>query len=308
MRALIVLNPHSGSLARLGIDRAGQWIAARCAANNLDATIAVVPGTRIGDRIKTEIAACREGERPGFDIIVIGGGDGSIRAAASVLAGSDMPLGILPLGTMNHFARDLGLPLDLDGAIRIIVSGRVRLVDVGEVDGRVFLNNSSLGIYPHLVAERDRYRRHGPARWLAAALALCRVFWRLPRPRVRVLAPGWEAVRRTTCVFIANNMYQLDTFASATRLRLDTGRLCLYMANREGRLALLVLAIRALFGRLELDRDFTQVSLESVEISVQRRRRVRLALDGESLVCRPPLHYRIRPRALRVIVPEPASP
>ena len=306
MRALVVLNPRSGSLAQLGIDRAGQLITARCAANNLDATIAFVPGTGIADRIKSEIAACREGDRPRFDSIVIGGGDGSISAAASVLAGSDIPLGILPLGTMNHFARDLGLPLELDGAIRIIVSGRVRLVDVGEVNGRVFLNNSSLGIYPHLVAERDRYRRHGPARWLAAGLALYRLLWRLPRPRVRVLAPGWEAVRRTTCLFIANNVYQLDAFASAKRLRLDTGKLCLYMANREGRLALLQLAIRAFLGRLEPERDFTQVSLESVEISV-RRRRVHVALDGESLVFRPPLLYRIRPRALRVIVPEPAS-
>lgn len=300
MRALIVLNPRSGRLAKLGIDRARQQIAARCAANNLDATIAVVPGAGIADRIKSEITGGPRGA-PGFDRVVIGGGDGSVRAAASVLAGSDLPLGILPLGTLNHFARDLGLPLDLEGAVRLTASGRVRLVDVGEVNGRVFLNNSSLGIYPHLVAERDRYRSRGPARWLAAALALCRVFWRLPRPRVRVLAPGWEAVRRTTCLFIANNMYQLDAFASATRLRLDTGELCLYMPNREGRLALLVLAIRAFLGRLEAQRDFTRLSLKSVEISLRRRRRVRVALDGESLVIRPPLHYRIRPGALRVI-------
>lgn len=262
-----------------------------------------MPGAGIADRIKSEITGGPRGA-PGFDRVVIGGGDGSVRAAASVLAGSDLPLGILPLGTLNHFARDLGLPLDLEGAVRLTASGRVRLVDVGEVNGRVFLNNSSLGIYPHLVAERDRYRSRGPARWLAAALALCRVFWRLPRPRVRVLAPGWEAVRRTTCLFIANNMYQLDAFASATRLRLDTGELCLYMPNREGRLALLVLAIRAFLGRLEAQRDFTRLSLKSVEISLRRRRRVRVALDGESLVFRPPLHYRIRPGALRVIVAE----
>jgi diacylglycerol kinase family enzyme len=304
MKALIVLNPRSGSLAKLGIDRARQRITAHCAANNLDSAIAVVPGAGIADRIRSEVAAGRGGAPSGFDRVVIGGGDGSIRTAASVLAGSDIPLGILPLGTMNHFARDLGLPLDLEGTVRLIASGRVRLVDVGEVNGRVFLNNSSLGIYPELVAERDRYRRRRPARWLAAALALCHVLWRLPRPRVRVLAPGWEAVRRTTCLFIANNMYQLDAFASATRLRLDTGKLCLYMANREGRLALLVLAIRGLLGRLEPDRDFTRESLESMAISV-RRHRVRVALDGESLVFHPPLHYRIRPRALRVIAPEP---
>ncbi len=302
------MNSGSGSLAKIGIDNGRQRVAASCEANDLAATIVIAPGSGISERIKDELDSSREGPGRGFDAVVVGGGDGTVSAAASVLAGSDVPLGILPLGTLNHFARDLGLPLDLEGAVRLIASGRVRPVDVGEVNGRVFLNNSSLGVYPHLVAERDRYRRHGPARWAAAALAFCRVLWRLPRPRVRVLACGWAAVRRTTCLFIANNMYQLDAFASATRLRLDTGELCLYMPNREGRLALLVLAIRALLGRLEAERDFTRVSLESVEISVRRRRRVRVALDGESLVFRPPLRYRIRPCALRVIVPDPAPP
>jgi diacylglycerol kinase family enzyme len=222
-----------------------------------------------------------------------------------VLAGSNLRLGILPLGTLNHFARDLGLPLDLEAAVRVIAAGRVRFVDVGEVNGRVFVNNSSLGIYPHLVAERERYRRHSPARWLAAALAIGRVLWRLPRPRICVLAPRWHAERRTTCLFIANNMYRLDAFASAKRMRLDEGDLCLYMTERGGRLALLQLAIRAFLGRLEPDHDFVLARLKSVDISAHRRR-LRVALDGESLILRPPLHYRIRPRALRVIVAAPA--
>lgn len=306
MRALIVLNPHGGTLARLGIDRARRQIAAFCAANNLDATIAVVPRDGIADRIKGEIAACQRGARPGFDTIVIGGGDGSVRAAASVLAGSDLPLGILPLGTLNHFARDLGLPLDLKAALRVVAAGRVGSVDVGEMNGRVFVNNSSLGIYPHLVAERERYRRHGPARWLAAALAICRVLWRLPRPRVRVLAPGWQTERRTTCLFIANNMYRLDGFDIGKRMRLDNGDLCLYMVKRGGRLVLLQLAMRALFGRLDPDRDFILARLKAVDISAHRRR-LRVALDGESLMLRPPLHYRIRPHALRVIIAEPGT-
>jgi diacylglycerol kinase family enzyme len=131
------------------------------------------------------------------------------------------------------------------------------------------------------------------------------VLWRLPRPRVRVIAPGWQVERRTTCLFIANNLYRLDAFASAKRVRLDQGDLCLYMANGGGRLTLLYLAVRAFLGRLEPDRDFVLAQLKSVDISAHRRR-LRVALDGESLLLRPPLHYRIRPRALRVIVPGPA--
>ena len=238
MTALVVLNPRSGALAKLGIESGTERVAAAC--------------------------------------------------------------------TLNHFARDLGPPVDLEAAVRVVGSGRVGLVDVGEVNGHVFVNNSSLGIYPHLVAERDRYRRHSPARWLAAALAVCRVLWRLPRPRVRVLAPGCDNQRRTTCLFIANNMYELDPFASARRARLDKGELCLCAPHREGRLALLQLALRAFLGRLEPDRDFALTRLKSVDIPAQRRR-LRVALDGESLVLRTPLHYCIQPRALRVIVPEPAA-
>src|SRR5690242_2028222 len=181
MRALVVLNPRSGRLAKLGIDRGRERVAAICTANGLAATIAVLPGSGIADPIRKIVG--REQSAPCFDIVIVGGGDGSVGTAASVLAGSEIPLGILPLGTRNHFARDLGVPLDLEGAVRLIASGLSDRIDVGEVNGRVFLNNSSLGIYPHLVAERDRYGRR-PARSLAVALALCRVLWRLPRPKV----------------------------------------------------------------------------------------------------------------------------
>jgi diacylglycerol kinase family enzyme len=306
LRALVVLNAHGGSLAQTGAERGCAAVSAAFEENGIAATIAVTAGDTIADVVRRAIGSDRGNEAPGYDVVVVGGGDGSLGAAASVLAGGTVPLGILPLGTFNHFARDLGLPLDLDAAIRVIARGHLSLVDVGEVNGRVFLNNSSLGIYPHLVAERDQVRRHGLAKWEAAALALCRVLWRLPRPRVRVLAPGWETVRRTPCLFIGNNMYKLDAFAIAKRSRLDDGELCLYIANRQSRLALLQLALRAFLGRLEPDRDFTLARLAAVEIWT-RRRHLRAALDGESLLLRSPLCYRIRRRALRVIAPEPIS-
>jgi diacylglycerol kinase family enzyme len=120
--------------------------------------------------------------------------------------------------------------------------------------------------------------------------------------KVWVLAAGWQTERRTPCLFIGNNLYQLDAFAVARRSRLDRGELCLYIANRRSSAALLWLAIRAVVGGLEPGRDFTLVRLAAAEIRA-RRPRLRVALDGESVILEPPLRYRVRPQALRVIVP-----
>ena len=86
------------------------------------------------------------------------GGDGTINSVASAVVGSEKSLGVLPFGTMNHFAKDLHIPLDLEGAVNTIVAGHKTKVDVGEVNGRIFLNNSSLGLYPSIVRERQKQR------------------------------------------------------------------------------------------------------------------------------------------------------
>jgi diacylglycerol kinase family enzyme len=296
-----LLNSRSGTLHRLGIKAGADLIATACAGHAIDATVAVVGGEAIADTARRAIAA-----RGGFDAVIVGGGDGSLNAAVSALVGTNVPLGILPLGTFNHFARDLGIPLELGAAVALIARRYVNSIDVGEVNGRVFINNSSLGVYPHLVAERDRVHRRGVMRWGATALAFGRVLWRLPTPRVHVRAPAWEEERRTTCLFIGNNRYELDAFAVARRPRLDDGGLWIYIANARSRWALLQLAVRAFLGRLEPARDFTLTRLEAVQVS-SRRYRLQVALDGESVTIETPLHYRIRPRALRVIVPEPTA-
>ena len=176
-------------------------------------------------------------------------------------------------------------------------------VDAGEVNGRIFVNNASLGIYPHLVEERERVQRQGVAKWLAAGAALVRVLWRMPTPRLTVRAKGWRADRRTPCLFIGNNLYDLDVFASAKRARLDRGELCLYIATRSSRAAFLRLAARTLLGRMEMQRDLELARLPEVEIAA-RSRLVRVALDGEALVLPQPLKFRSRPGALKVFVPE----
>ncbi|MEO7242957.1 MAG: diacylglycerol kinase family protein, partial [Variovorax sp.] len=127
----------------------------------------------------------------GAEIVVAGGGDGTVSSVAAALAGSDITLGVLPLGTLNHFAKDLGLPLELDAAVRCIVAGQSTRVDVGEVNGRVFINNSSLGLYPDIVRERERQqKRIGRGKWPALLWASVSALRRYPFLDVRLNVQG----------------------------------------------------------------------------------------------------------------------
>jgi len=249
------------------------------------------------------ITAAIVGRSADFDVVVIGGGDGSVGAAAAALAGSETPLGILPLGTFNHFAKDLGLPTDLAGAAKVIAQAKIRAVDVGEINGHVFVNAASLGIYPYLAAARGHHpwgRHRGLARIWALLSTLARLLWRLPRPRLRLVLPEVDGWRKTPCLFIGNNLYALDPFASAWRSRLDGGELGIYLVNSERRFTLLSLVCRAALGRLDPGLDLTLIRAEAV--TIRAKRRIRVALDGETLKLRAPLHCRIRPHALRVLV------
>jgi YegS/Rv2252/BmrU family lipid kinase len=236
-------------------------------------------------------------------IIVAGGGDGTVNAVVSVLRGKDKMLGILPLGTFNHFAKDLHIPLDLEGAAQTIIAGNTMPVDLGEVNGRIFLNNSSLGLYPSIVRERKRQQRLGYGKWPAFVWAAFTVLRRYPFLDVRLNADGKEFNSRTPFVFIGNNEYQMESFYIGARPCLDAGRLSLYITNRTSRLGLIRLALRALFGELRKEKDFIAMCSEEIWIET-RHRHLRVATDGEVALMHPPLHYRVRPLALRVLAPK----
>jgi len=240
------------------------------------------------------------------DAIVAGGGDGTVGSVAAALVDGPIALGVLPLGTLNHFAKDLGLPLELDAAVERIARGQMHRVDVGEVNGRVFVNNSSLGLYPDIVRERERQqRRLGRGKWAALVWATIGALRRFPFLGVRLSIDGRAASRRTPFVFIGNNVYSMEGLAIGARERLDAGCLSLYVAQRAGRLRLLQFALRALFGKLEQARDFDALCAAGIDVE-SRRRRLRVATDGEITVMAPPLRYRTRPASLAVIAGEPS--
>ena len=194
-------------------------------------------------------------------LVAVGGGDGTVSAVAAALVDGSVPLGVLPMGTLNHFAKDLGIPLDLEGAVRTLFTGTEARVDVGEVNGRVFLNNSSVGLYPQIVREREREQQHGRSKWVAFAHATARVLRRGVTLHVEVQADrGGPHLLDTPFLFVGNNPYKITGLEIGKRARLDCGTLWLCAAPRANRLKLVVLALGALFGRpspADLDSDAT---------------------------------------------------
>ena len=296
-RVSILLNAHSGSLAGKSQHDAQSELEAVFRTHGIAADVRFVSGSELRSEARQAVKRAAAGE---IDAVVAGGGDGTISAVAASLAGTDIPLGVLPLGTLNNFAKDLKIPLPMDEAVGVISGGVVRSVDAGEVNGEIFINNSSIGIYPYLVLDRDRRReRHGLSKWTAMALASLRAFRNLPLRRLRVRAADGQDSCRTPCVFIGNNKYELQGSSFGSRQSLDRGELCLFVASQQSRLALLWLGVRCIAGLLA-PRDLRIVAVQSVEVS-SRRKQLLVARDGEVQSMQTPLHYRIRRAALRVL-------
>ena len=249
----------------------------------------------------TELA--QAAARGPYKAIVAAGGDGTVNSVAAAVVDSDKILGVLPLGTLNHFARDLKIPSDLQAAVQTIVTGHTVEVDVAEVNSRIFLNNSSLGLYPIIVRERQKRERLGIGKWPAFVWATIQAMRRYPFLDVQLRVNNELLERTTPFVFVGNNEYAMDAFNIGLRHRLDRGVLSIYIIDRTGRLRLIGLALRALVGRLRDDKDFSALSSNEVKIQT-RRKRLRVAFDGEIEVMETPLLYRIRERALRVFVPK----
>jgi diacylglycerol kinase family enzyme len=295
----VIINNASGATDKAAAQRI---VADVFKASGVDATFFLARGgAEIAELARNAVAD------PDCQTIVAGGGDGTIAAVAAAIMGTEKNLGVLPLGTFNYFARNLGISSDLEQAARIIVEGSVARVNVGEVNGKLFLNNASLGLYPAVLREREQvYKRWGRSRlaaYFSVALTMLRPTAFL---KLRLAAEGGKQVRRRTpLVFVGNNKYQLEEFNIRGAACLDAGRLAFYITNPIGRIGLFRLAARGLLGRLDDAEGFEVACLCEARVET-RRRRLRVAMDGEIMKMSTPLQFRVLPGALRVLVPTPA--
>lgn len=251
-----------------------------------------------------EMAKCAAAS--GADIIVAGGGDGTISTVAGEAVRSNKILGVLPLGTLNNFSKDLQIPQTLADAVRVIAEGHTRQVDVGEVNEHLFINNSSIGLYPHIVRRREWQQRLGRGKWTSAMWATLRMFRLSPFLKVRIMVGDRTFLRKTPFVFVGNNEYEMDLYKIGRRTEMDGGDLNVYFLHRGGRLGVISLLFRTVFGNVKQWKDFEAIKVGETVIQT-RRKRLHVAFDGEVRVLESPLNYRIRKKALTVIVPKPET-
>ncbi len=293
MKVIILVNTRSG---RNSIHAERRQALIRSAAE----AAGLVADIRLVDSSNLEAEAANAAQSP-VDAVVAAGGDGTVSAVAGILATSDKPLGVIAGGTLNHFARDLGLPVDPFAAARVIADGHSRQVDVGEVNGRIFLNNASIGIYPAFVLDRDGQRtRWRRKKWLAMAVAAMRAVRKLPLVHVEVRLGGETISHVTPVVLVGNNRYEFSLPSLGSRHCLDAGELSLHVAHSTTRWGIVRLALRGLMGRLRPAGDF-QVSYATELIVASVRPSLSVALDGEVRRIETPLRFRVRPRVLTVL-------
>ena len=291
----IIFNPAAGTARATGLTTAA--LGAHFSQAGLVFDIDDDEGTDLGARIRRAL----EGDA---DTIVAAGGDGTVLAVAEGLIGSDKQLAVLPLGTLNGLARDLGLALDLPGAVAQLASLEPRAIDVGEVNGRPFLHNVIVGLIPSIAVGRELIR--GRAGLSTKLLFLRFILRRLTHARRIALAlrsdDGATRIEMVQTLVVANNSYDQRVGRIMARRRLDRGTMTVYLIRNFRLRDIIRLSVEMAAGRW---RDDEVIEIEKVhDLTVQAKgERVRVTMDGEVTRLKTPLQFTVLPRSLLVLAP-----
>lgn len=243
--------------------------------------------------------------------VVAAGGDGTLNAVAEQVLGSGCPYGVLPQGTFNYFARAHGIPTENDAALRVIVAGNTRPVQVGLVNDRVFLVNASVGLYPQVLEDREAYKQRFGRFRVVAMLSAMATLLREPR-QLHLLVdedggdPAGAVELRTPTVFVGNNRLQLEQIGVPEANAVEAGRLVVIVLEPVGTWTLVGLLLRGALGRLgeaNAARSFATASLSVTKTRRGGARRLKIATDGEVRREAVPLRFHVAPEPLMLIAP-----
>lgn len=293
MKIAVISSDSSGTISS---EEKEKFIRKAFEENNLQIDLFMLKSSVIQKKVKELIEGNTE-------VIVAAGGDGTVSMIASLLSGTNKLLGVLPLGTLNHFAKDNNIPVDITEAAGIIAKGKVKQLDIAEVNGKKFINNSSIGLYPHIVKKRDKdLKINNRNKWVAMFLAAIETLKYHPKFNVTIIVEGKSINLNTYFVFVGNNRYKMKFFNPGIRERLDEEILTLGITKCRNKWGMIRLSIKAIFNRLQNENDFDMYFVEEVTLKTVNKS-LHVSMDGEVVKMKSPLEYKILPKNLSVIVP-----
>jgi len=297
MQIHIIINQRAGTIVGGDVEVVADDVSQRLAAAGHEVSCQLVDPCLLAE-------ALRAARKMQPDVLIVGGGDGTVRCAAALTVGTETTLGILPLGTINRLARDLEVPLDHGQAADALAKGRIKLIDVAEVNGRLFLCNAILGPTTRFSVQRQKLRGKPTVERLTGYYRVILEILRGSRRMVLTIDDGTGAIKlKVLSLVVTNNPFSDESSLTLRRPDLATGALATYASRHSSGWAMAAGAIRALLGRLNADPNVVQMQSERLRVSVAERGKVALSIDGEVEEVATPLEFVIRPKSLRVLVP-----
>lgn len=297
MHIYVILNERAGSI--LGQDRGAVQKTVTTAFEKAghDVLVEFAPPKQLTSKI--EAASKRS-----FDVIVVGGGDGTVRSAAAIAIANDVAIGVLPLGTLNRLARDLSIPLSLEQAATALAAGETQRIDAASVNGKFYLCNSLIGLPPSYSEQRQKLRGQSLGRRLHGYQSVIRAMLSSRKRMTIAVDDGHEQrTMRALSVAVSNNAYDETMTLGLTRPVLNNGKLAVYVSRHRSGWAMVRAVGRAVLGFWKGDPYLQKFLAEELVIRLTRSH-VRVSNDGEVETFTTPLHYKIHPGALRVLMPK----
>ena len=301
MRPIVILNRSAGTLCGETGDPADcsaeTVIRGVLAEYDIEPDVRIVEGAQVLD-------AAREAAGGHWDTVIAGGGDGTLNAIASALVGTGKAFAVLPLGTLNHLARELQTPMRLKAAVHALVGGRTDMLSIGAVNDRYFLSFSGMGLYARVIKHRDAQRKTlGRRKGPAMAIAFAKMLYRFPVWRLRIDSGDQRYAYVTPVLYVAISNYQQHLFGLDDAPDLPPRRqLTLLVARAHRRWGIFALALRAALGKVSREKDYKAIRGQQFTIE-SRLKSLRVALDGEIVDLTPPLHFRVLHDGLTLLRP-----